>query len=1331
MTTRDHSLRRSAVVTVVGVAAIVGGGWTGELWSLGSTVDSSFDRLAQGVERDFAAMATALETTASELAARPDIADGLSDARLFEVTRASRAGDDPEVSVTVYDAAGEARAWAGRPSEILTDRILGERTFFVAPGPLGLRLVYVEPLHGPAATDSPREGGAVVAERVLSPALGVTETPSAGYTWSTPTADVVLRPLYEGAGTGPAPYTFQLRAPSGALLLDAEVRRDDLVQARKTWRRRVFASTLVFLAFAVVAFSASLAVRPKRGAPPSRVVTVSGLSAMGCVVAFALLRWAIGLNVSDVTALDPTVYQSAGLSSFLRTPSDLLLLGLLAVGLVLVGAFLVDQGRLGRYRGGAPSGTTGFLAAQIASASAVAGVLFGLLLVTRDTFDGAAVDLLHTSLQPWHSGRLVVLCGLILLSAASLWGCATVLVATRLPWRPRRHDAGVTAVVTIVWMLPGSLLVLAGSVPRFPYLVLLGGSVLMALAVPHVRPRFRHASHAARTVALFLALLVPALLSYPSLLHQGERTKQRFVESQYATQAARHSEELQNRLQQSLVQIDEIAELHQIAQSDATGLVTDPAFLIWRQTELARQRLASAVELYGDDGRLISRFALNFSEVGPPLDLKVTRCDWDVFGETVPFGSDERRVLHAERAICSSSGSNTDPTARAAAGSLVVHVAVDYRTLPFISSAGPYTELVSPTPSPRGESRAGRDVELAVYGWGLHPIFWSGAAAWSIDDALFQRLYASRDSFWTTLSKGGRAYRTYVSNNRVGIYALGYPVFVTFDHLVRLAEISTLVGLIFLLLAVATTLGGWLTPDRYRLGRALLREVRTSFYRRLFLAFIAVTLVPVLALAFVIRNYFTTQLRSDVEAGAARTAAVAQRVIEESFVPQQASTGPSVLINDDLLVVISQILDQEINIFRGSQLMATSERDLFASGLLPTRTPGAVYSAVALERLPSYVMQDALGPLEYLVAATPIRGAGADAILTVPLASRQQEIERQIEDLDRGILLGATLFILLGAGSGLYMAERIADPVKRLTRATGQIARGDFSAQVAGRSADELQRLVASFNRMAVDLKRQQVQLEKTHRLEAWADMARQVAHEIKNPLTPVQLSAEHLLQVHADRGEPLGPVLRSCVDSILTQVRLLRQISSEFSSYASSPTVDRKPTSLGDLVTTVLDPYLVGLENRVDIRVDVPDTVPLLHLDRVLVGRALTNVVENALHAMPTTGTLDVRGVVYRDKVELTVADSGVGLDPETLQRIFEPYFSTKVSGTGLGMAIAKRNVELSGGTVHVVSQEGAGTTVTLTFGLENDYPAERSSSTGSAERSSLTGSAADPTGT
>src|SRR5204863_1762153 len=136
-----------------------------------------------------------------------------------------------------------------------------------------------------------------------------------------------------------------------------------------------------------------------------------------------------------------------------------------------------------------------------------------------------------------------------------------------------------------------------------------------------------------------------------------------------------------------------------------------------------------------------------------------------------------------------------------------------------------------------------------------------------------------------------------------------------------------------------------------------------------------------------------------------------------------------------------------------------------------------------------------------------------------------------------------------GAGMGLSMAERIADPIRQLTRATGRIALGDFDARIAVRSSDELRRLVDAFNGMAAELKAQRDQLERTHRLEAWAEMARQVAHEIKNPLTPIQLSAEHLQRVHADRGEPLGPVLDGCVTSILGQVRLLRQIAAEFSS--------------------------------------------------------------------------------------------------------------------------------------------------------------------------------------
>ena len=336
-----------------------------------------------------------------------------------------------------------------------------------------------------------------------------------------------------------------------------------------------------------------------------------------------------------------------------------------------------------------------------------------------------------------------------------------------------------------------------------------------------------------------------------------------------------------------------------------------------------------------------------------------------------------------------------------------------------------------------------------------------------------------------------------------------------------------------------------------------------------------------------------------------------------------------------------------------------------------------------------------------------MKTGGREAIVTVPQTLRQAESEQQIDELNRRVLSMSVLFVLLGAGLGYWMAERIADPVNRLSRATRRIARGDLDARIASTSSDELRRLVEDFNQMVADLKRQRTDLERTQRLEAWADMARQVAHDIKNPLTPIQLSAEHARRVNIDRGRPLSPALDECVSAILSQVKLLRQISGEFSSFASSPTPRPEPTDVGALLHEVAEPYRTGLTGRIAIEVRIEPGLPLAIVDRTLFSRALTNIIENALHAMPGEGALtltarqaeptDPPSPAARQSVVVAISDTGVGIEPEALARIFEPYFSTKARGTGLGLTIAKRNVELSGGTITVTSARGAGTTVTL----------------------------------
>jgi nitrogen fixation/metabolism regulation signal transduction histidine kinase len=211
--------------------------------------------------------------------------------------------------------------------------------------------------------------------------------------------------------------------------------------------------------------------------------------------------------------------------------------------------------------------------------------------------------------------------------------------------------------------------------------------------------------------------------------------------------------------------------------------------------------------------------------------------------------------------------------------------------------------------------------------------------------------------------------------------------------------------------------------------------------------------------------------------------------------------------------------------------------------------------------------------------------------------------------------------------------------------------------------------------------------------------MARQVAHEIKNPLTPIQLNAEHLRRVNADRGEPLSPVLDQAVTTILGQVKLLRQIASEFSSFASSPTVQRAPVDPGALLHEIVDPYRAALAGHIHFNIDVPSHLPPVHVDRTLVTRSLTNIVENALHAMGSRGTLTIVAGHDEGVVRIRISDTGAGMDADALARAFEPYFSTKASGTGLGLPIAKRNVELSGGTIDIASVRSEGTTVEITL--------------------------------
>jgi two-component system nitrogen regulation sensor histidine kinase NtrY len=219
--------------------------------------------------------------------------------------------------------------------------------------------------------------------------------------------------------------------------------------------------------------------------------------------------------------------------------------------------------------------------------------------------------------------------------------------------------------------------------------------------------------------------------------------------------------------------------------------------------------------------------------------------------------------------------------------------------------------------------------------------------------------------------------------------------------------------------------------------------------------------------------------------------------------------------------------------------------------------------------------------------------------------------------------------------------------------------------------------------------------LMKSNQLAAWAEMARAIAHEIKNPLTPIQLSAEHVRTLLHDRGVLPSPEINACLDTIVRQVRELRDISGAFSTYAKLPDLVLARLDLASFLRELAAPYRAALPPGVRIEEHHVEAPPILADARVL-SRAIVNLIENALQAMPQGGTLRMTsGPCEPGEVVLTIEDTGSGLTPEARARLFEPYFSTKSSGTGLGLAIVRRVVAGHGGSIDVTSVPGQGTTM------------------------------------
>ena len=298
------------------------------------------------------------------------------------------------------------------------------------------------------------------------------------------------------------------------------------------------------------------------------------------------------------------------------------------------------------------------------------------------------------------------------------------------------------------------------------------------------------------------------------------------------------------------------------------------------------------------------------------------------------------------------------------------------------------------------------------------------------------------------------------------------------------------------------------------------------------------------------------------------------------------------------------------------------------------------------------------------------------------------------------------LLLLIIGGVGLALVYvvsyivglQVTKPINQLAAGAVTIASGNLEQRVAIQSRDEIGGLAGAFNQMAAALK---VSLERrvaAERRAAWGDAARWLVHEIKNPLFPIKLAIENLQRAYQGRNTQstkFEQIFLQCTDIVIEEVERQQRLVDEFNQFARMPTPKRELSDLNQITENVVNRYAESVED-IQIEVNLAPDLPPLSLDAEQITQALGNLIKNAIEAMPDGGTLDISTqLVNGGKIQIKVQDTGIGMSPETKAQIFEPYYTTKDTGTGLGMAIVQRIVTDHDGEIFVESKEGIGTTV------------------------------------
>ncbi|MEQ8623777.1 MAG: HAMP domain-containing sensor histidine kinase [Vicingaceae bacterium] len=405
---------------------------------------------------------------------------------------------------------------------------------------------------------------------------------------------------------------------------------------------------------------------------------------------------------------------------------------------------------------------------------------------------------------------------------------------------------------------------------------------------------------------------------------------------------------------------------------------------------------------------------------------------------------------------------------------------------------------------------------------------------------------------------------------------------------------------------------------------------------------------------------------------------------------------------NSLLLKFSNVFYTDINFYdKNGKLFASSRPEIFNKDLKSElMNPIAFQEIVRLEKA-EWVQQERIGKMEYLSAYIPFKNYNNEVLgyLNLPYFVKQGKLQEEISNF-----LVSTINIYVGVFAlalfiSILLINQLSKPLRLIRKQIAKLKLGSAIELIEWKSKDEIGALVNEYNRIAIELNESAEQLAQSEREGAWREMAKQVAHEIKNPLTPMKLSIQHL-QMAANQNSPdIGERIKRTSQVLIEQIETLSNIATAFSSFAKLP--DRSLTQI-DLIPILKNmSELYSGDARIDLQISLDTPTAIIKADKDQLLRLLNNLLKNAVQACAEQldKKIGIEISAEGSHFKILIQDNGVGIPINQLDRIFEPNFTTKSSGTGLGLAMTKSMVEQMNGTIKASSEEGVGTTFLLHF--------------------------------